>query len=233
MYVIRSRATQPPKEGKPKVRELTGRQTEVLTWIKDYLREHGYPPSRAELANGLGLSDASSVTGHLNALADHGWIELRPKIGRGIRVLNQDLPVIGPLAEVTAGEPILAESHIVRRLPPVMADQFRPRPDYFLTVAGDSMNRTGLLAGDIVAIHKTPAAKNGQVVVARFGDEVTLKRFVRVDDRYVELRPESTNPEHKTMKLDLAKHIVEIDGIAVGALIGAIQDMTTASKRGI
>ena len=159
--------------------------------------------------------------------------ELRPKIGRGIRVLNQDLPVIGPLAEVTAGEPILAESHIVRRLPPVMADQFRPRPDYFLTVAGDSMNRTGLLAGDIVAIHKTPAAKNGQVVVARFGDEVTLKRFVRVDDRYVELRPESTNPEHKTMKLDLAKHIVEIDGIAVGALIGAIQDMTTASKRGI
>ena len=213
------------------MRELTRRQTEVLTWIKDYLREHGYPPSRAELANGLGLSDASCVTGHLNALADQGWIELRPKIGRGIRVLNRDdLPVIGPLAEVAAGEPILAESHIVCRLPPVLADRFQPRPDYFLTVAGDSMNRTGLNAGDIVAIHKTPTANNGQVVVARFGDEVTLKRFVRVDDRHIELRPESTNPEHKIMKLDLAKHILDIDGIAVGALIGTIQDTTTGLK---
>ena len=208
------------------MRELTGRQTEVLTWIKAYLREHGYPPTRAELANGIGLSDASSVTGHLNTLADHGWIELRPKIGRGIRVLNRDdLPVIGPLAEVAAGEPILAETHIVRRLPPVLADQFQPRPDYFLTVAGDSMNRTGLLDGDIVAIHKIPDARSGQVVVARFGDEVTLKRLKRIDARHVELRPESTNPKHKTMKLDLAKHILDIDGIAVGALIGAIQDI--------
>ena len=228
MYVIRSRATQPPREGKPEVRELTGRQTEVLTWIKGYLREHGYPPSRAELANGLGLSDASSVTGHLKALADHGWIELRPKIGRGIRVLNRDdLPVIGPLAEVAAGEPILAESHVVCRLPPVLADRFQPRPDYFLTVVGDSMNRTGLQDGDIVAIHKTPDAQNGQVVVARFGDEVTLKRLRRIDERHVELHPESHNPEHQVRKLDLAKHILDIDGIAVGALIGAIQDVTT------
>lgn len=209
------------------MRKLTDRQTEVLTWIKNHLREHGYPPTRAELAAGVGLSDASSVTGHLNALADQGWIELRPKIGRGIRVLNRDhLPVIGPLAQIAAGEPILAESHIVRRLPPVMADQFRPRPDYFLTVVGDSMNRTGLHDGDIVAIHKTPDARNGQVVVARFGDEVTLKRFRRIDNRHVELQPESHNPEHQVMKLDLAKHILEIDGVAVGALIGTIPDAT-------
>ena len=91
-----------------------------------------------------------------------------------------------------------------------------------LTVRGDSMGRTGLRDGDVFAIHRTATPENGQVVVARFGDEVTLRQFVRIDDRHVELRPESHNPDHDVMKLDLATHILDIDGIAVGALIGAI-----------
>ena len=89
------------------------------------------------------------------------------------------------------------------------------------------MDRTGLRDGDIVAVHRTPEAQSGQVVVARFGDEVTLKRFVRIDERHVELRPESDKPVHRVMELDLAKHILQIEGIAVGALIGELRDAPT------
>ena len=113
-------------------------------------------------------------------------------------------------------------------MPGAIAARFRPRPDYLLTVRGDSMNRTGLRDSDIVAVRRTPDPESGQVVVARFGDEVTLKRFVRIDERNVELRPESTNRAHKVMKLDLAKHILDIDGVAVGALIGELRDMAGA-----
>ena len=117
-------------------------------------------------------------------------------------------------------------------MPAVVAAHLQPRPDYLLKVRGDSMDRTGLQVGDIAVIKKTPTAESGQVVVARFGDEVTLKRFVRVDDRNVELRPESYNPTHKVMKLDLMKHILELDGVAVGATIGALQDVSrTAAAR--
>ncbi len=94
------------------------------------------------------------------------------------------------------------------------------------------MDRTGLRAGDVVAICKTPVAESGQVVIARFGDEVTLKRFVRIDERHVELRPESYDPAHEVMKLDLAKHILEIDGVAVGALIAELRDAEEERDKG-
>ena len=206
------------------MRPLSGRHQQVLDWIKDYIAQFGIPPTRAELAEGIGLKDASSVTGHLETLARDGWIQLLPNKKRGIRVLDvDDLPLLGPLAEVAAGTPILAEGHIVERIPRAVADRFRPPPDYFLTVRGDSMDRTGLRDGDIVAVRQQASADNGEIVVARFGDEVTLKRFVRIDERHVELRPESNNPIHKSLEIDLAKHILHIDGVAVGALIGALQ----------
>ena len=138
------------------------------------------------------------------------------------------MPLVRPLGEVAAGTPIVCEDHIVERVPAVIANRFRPRPDYLLTVRGDSMDRTGLQDGDIVAIRKTSEPRNGQVVVARFGDEVTLKRYWKIDERHVELRPESHNPDHQVMKLDPAMHILEIDGVAVGALIGEIRDSRAA-----
>ena len=103
-----------------------------------------------------------------------------------------------------------------------MAERFSPTPDYFLTVRANNMNRTGLRDGDVVASRATPEGSNGDVVVAWFGDEVTLKRFVRLDKRHVELRPDSHNPEHEPIRIDLAKHILHIDGVAVGALIGRL-----------
>jgi repressor LexA len=211
------------------MRSLTDRQQQILEWIKHFIQEYGIPPTRAELAHGVGLSDASCVGPHLETLARKGWIELFPRKNRGIRVLEQHLPLVKPLAEVAAGTPILSEAHIVQHVPAAIANLFRPRPDYLLTVRGDSMDRTGLQDADIVGIRRTPIAQSGQVVVARFGDEVTLKRFRRIDDRHVELHAESYNPAHKPMYLDLAKHVLEIDGIAVGALIGEIRDNRFAS----
>ena len=181
-------------QGNVKMQELTERQQAVLDWIRKYMGKHGGAPTRAEIAEGLGLYDASSVKGHVEALQRKGWLEVRKDQYRGIRLLEPDLPVIGPLAEIAAGTPILAEEHIVQRLPVLVAERFRPRPDYLLTVRGDSMNRTGVRDRDVVAIRKTNTAKSGQVVVARFGDEVTLKRFVQIDERHVELRPESYKP---------------------------------------
>ena len=151
-------------------------------------------------------------------------LEIREDKYRGIRLLNDDVPLVKRLAEVAAGTPIVCEDHIVERVPAVIAERFRPRPDYLLLVRGDSMDRTGLRDGDVVAIRKTTVAETGQVVVARFGDEVTLKHFVRIDERHVELHPESYNTAHKVEKLDLAKHILEIDGVVVGALIAELRD---------
>ena len=210
------------------MKELTDRQRETLDHIRAYQRRHGFPPSRAELAEGLGVRHPTSVDTHLRALQVKGWIELRPNTRRGIRLLGEadaDLPLIDlvePIGDIAAGEPIVAESRTVDRIPAAVAERFRPRPDYCLLVRGDSMERTGLRDGDVVAIRSTREARSGDVVVARFGDEVTLKRYVRLDERHVELRPESHNPEHQPIRIDLAKHILHIDGVAVGALIGTL-----------
>ena len=209
------------------MKELNDRQRRILDCIKAYQRRNGYPPTRLELAQEAGFGEASSIARHLAALAQAGWIQLQANTKRGIRVLD-DVPVLGRLAEVAAGTPIVAESHIVQRLPAAVADYFQPRPDYLLTVRGDSMSRTGLQDGDVVAIRRTAAPESGQVVVARFGDEVTLKRYVKLDERHVELRPESHNPEHQVMELDLAKHRLEIDGVAVGAMITRLRGIEPA-----
>lgn len=216
------------------MRELTKRQGEILDAIKAHIGRHGVPPSRTELARSVRLADASSVTAHLARLADAGRIELIPNKNRGIRVVDQHVPLLGALAEVAAGTPIVCEAHILERVPAAIAERFHPRPDYLLTVRGDSIELTGVTDGSIVAVRKTAEAKSGQLVVARFGDEVTLKRYVRIDERRVELRPESRNAAHKTLRLDLAKHILDIDGVVVGALITGLDDnrtTTTAKSR--
>ena len=210
------------------MKDLTEKQREALEHIRAYTRRHGFPPSRKELSQSLGLSHPSSADGHLSALQAKGWLEIRRDTKRGLKLTdeaNMDLPLVDlvePTGEIAAGEPIVAESRIVDRIPSAVAERFSPTPDYFLTVRGDSMDRTGLRDGDVVAIRATPEAKNGDVVVARFGDEVTLKRFVRLDARHVELRPDSHNPEHEPIAIDLAKHILHVDGVAVGALIGRL-----------
>ena len=200
------------------MQSLSARQLATLEYVREYLAEHGCAPARSDIATALDCH-VTTVDSHLNALMRKGWVELKPGAPRYIRLLREDLPVVvaGPIA---AGEPLLAEGRVTARLPRAARGLFRPPPDYFLEVKGDSMDKLGLRTGTVVAVQARPDPADNDVVVARIGDEVTLKRFVRVSKRRVELRPESTNPEHQTIAVDLERMELHIDGVAVGALIG-------------
>ncbi|MCK9532908.1 MAG: transcriptional repressor LexA [Gammaproteobacteria bacterium] len=191
--------------------ELTERQQEILDLIRAHLEETGYPPTRAEIADALGFASPNAAEGHLRALARKGAIELVPGSSRGIRLPQLGLAVIG---RVAAGHPILAEQHIEQHLS-LDPGLFRPHADYLLKVRGMSMRDAGILDGDLLAVHRQPEARNGQIVVARLDNEVTVKRFRR-QGRRVMLLPE--NPDFKPIEVDLATTPLIIEGIGVGIL---------------
>ena len=206
------------------VKNLTERQLEVLNYIRDYVEEHGFPPARNEIAEAVGVTHASTVDWHLLALMKKGWIEMRHDTPRGLRLLREGLPIVS-VGRIAAGEPIIEEAASIPRMPKAVAKQFSPEPDYFLTVEGDSMNKLGLTDGSVVAIATDRDPKNGDVVVARLGEQVTLKRFRRIDDRHVELQPASTNEEHRPQVVDAEAEQLHIEGVMVGALIGPATEM--------
>mgnify|MGYP006284388477 CR=1 FL=1 len=192
--------------------ELTPRQHEILELIRAHLEATGSPPTRAEIARALGFRSPNAAEGHLRALARKGAIELVPGSSRGIRLRQAaGLPVVG---RVAAGSPILAEPHIEDhyQLDPRL---FSPRADYLLRVRGWSMRDAGILDGDLLAVHRTPEARDGQVVVARLEDEVTVKRLQRQGQR-ARLLPE--NPDFEPIEVDLARQPLAIEGIGVGII---------------
>jgi repressor LexA len=190
---------------------LTPRQAEILELIRNFVAETGRPPSRPELAQRLGIASTNGVFKHLDALAKKGAIELVPNAARGIRVMDTGLPLIG---RVAAGSPILAlENHLGRY--PVDPSMFVPRADYMLQVRGLSMRDAGILDGDWLVVHRTNQAKNGQMVVARIGDEVTVK-WLKLRGHKAELIP--ANPDFKTVQFDLERESLAIEGIAVGVI---------------
>jgi repressor LexA len=192
---------------------LTARQAEILDLIRAYVADEGCPPTRAEIADSLGFRSPNAAEDHLRALERKGYIELVPGASRGIRLLEEDygLPVVG---RVAAGEPILAEQNIEDYCQ-VEPHTFRPVADYLLRVRGDSMRDIGILDGDLLAVHRTRHAENGQVVVARLDDDVTVKRF-RQRGAVVRLLPE--NPDYEPIRVDLREQELVIEGLAVGVL---------------
>ncbi len=193
--------------------DLTPRQAEILELIHEFIVETGMPPTRAEIADALGFNSANAAEDHLRALARKGFIELFPGASRGIRLLEEEgLPVVG---RVAAGSPILAEEHIedYYEVDPTM---FHPRAHYLLQVHGMSMRNIGILDGDLLAVHRTRQATNGQVVVARLDDEVTVKRFRRRSRYQVLLLPE--NRQFKPIKVDLREQSLVIEGLGVGVI---------------
>jgi len=193
---------------------LTTRQFEVLELIRSCISSQGRPPTRAEIARRLGFRSANAAEDHLRALARKGVIELVPGSSRGIRLVDAavgGLPVVG---RVAAGEPILAEQNIEEYCP-VDPAVFHPRADYLLRVRGDSMKGAGILDGDLLAVHRTPHAVNGNIVVARIADEVTVKRFRR-QGAIVQLLPD--NPDHAPLRIDLREQPLVIEGRAAGVL---------------
>jgi repressor LexA len=191
---------------------LTARQAEILEAIRGHIAEHRRPPSRPELARILGLASTNGVFKHLVALQKKGALELTPGSARGIRLREAEgLALIG---RVAAGSPILAIENMLGRYP-VDPNLFNPRADYLLQVSGLSMKDVGILDGDWLVVHRTTQARNGQIVVARVGDEVTVKRL-KVRGNKAELISE--NPAFETLHLDLNRDTLAIEGIAVGVI---------------
>lgn len=204
------------------MRPLTARQEEVLKLIKDTMLNTGMPPTRAEIARELGFKSANAAEEHLKALARKGVIEILPGTSRGIKLnipLEDQLEELGlPLiGRVAAGEPILAQEHIEGhyRVDPSL---FKPSADFLLRVSGMSMKDIGILDGDLLAVHRTIDVHNGQVVVARVDDDVTVKRLEK-KGRQVLLHAE--NDDFSTIKVDLATQPFNIEGIAVGVIRNA------------
>src|SRR5688572_13072817 len=205
----------------PLMDELTDRQHEILKLVRELTEVSGYPPTRAEIAQRMGFRSVNAAEQHLRALEKKGAIEISSGASRGIRVLDTrpgarmgkllELPVVG---RVAAGSPMLAEEHIQGRYQ-VDPNLFTPRADYLLRVRGMSMRDAGILEGDLLAVHRTPEARSGQVIVARLGDEVTVKRLRRRGNS-IELLPE--NPDFDPIEVDARSEPLAIEGVAVGII---------------
>ncbi len=192
--------------------DLTPRQGEILDFIRSSLEVFSVPPTRAEIASAFGFASPNAAEDHLKALAKKGAITLEPGSARGIRLVEQlGLPLIGTVA---AGSPLLA---IENRLGQIRIDPslFTPSADFLLRVRGLSMIEAGILDGDLLAVHRTSEAVNGQIVIARLGDEVTVKRFKRRGSM-VELIAE--NRDFAPIMVNTRKEPLVIEGIAVGLI---------------
>lgn len=193
--------------------KLTARQQQVLEVIRQYATDTGYPPTRADIARELGFKSANAAEEHLRALARKGAIEMIAGASRGIRLTESTgIPIIG---RVAAGAPVLATENIEDycELPPGF---FSPSADYLLRVTGDSMRDVGILDGDLLAVHNTQTASDGQIVVARIDDAVTVKRLKRSGQHTLKLLPE--NPDYDPIVVDLRHTEVAIEGISVGVI---------------
>jgi len=218
--------------------KLTARQQQILELIQTAISRSGAPPTRAEIASELGFKSANAAEEHLQALARKGVIELVSGTSRGIRLRSEDLRSINdsrsrqltlPLAgfsqlmlpligRVAAGSPILAQEHVDQTYH-VERSLFQRTPDYLLKVRGMSMRDAGIMDGDLLAVQATKEAKNGQIVVARLGDDVTVKRFMR-RQHLIELHAE--NPDYKTIIVEPGEAF-EIEGLAVGLIRNSFQ----------
>ncbi len=195
------------------MQSLTRRQAEVLDVIRSHIADTGYPPTRADIASELGFRSANAAEEHLKALARKGAIKVIPGTSRGIRLPGGNgLPIVG---RVAAGNPLLAVEHIEDTcdVPPSL---FSPRADFLLRVRGDSMTGVGILDGDLLAVHKTTEARDGQIVVARIEDEVTVKRLQRPRRDQVLLLPE--NDDYEPIEVDLRRQELVIEGLSVGVI---------------
>jgi repressor LexA len=201
---------------------LTSRQKQILKFISEFIEKHKFPPTRSELARHFGFRSPNAAEAHLRALEKKDCIAIEPGISRGITLLPLSAESLPPSAyrpiplvgRVAAGSPVLAQENIEDeyRIDPSL---FAHKPDYLLRVTGMSMQDAGILDGDLLAVHRTPEARNGQIVVARLDDEVTVKRFQRRGHR-VRLVPE--NIDFEPIEVDLRSQSLAIEGLGVGVV---------------
>lgn len=200
--------------------ELTRRQQDIFNFIRSHISAEGMPPTRAEISAAFGFASANAAESHLRALAQKGAIRLESGSARGIRLVQEHLEEEAPaglplIGRVAAGSPILAQEHIQRHLP-VDPAMFSPRADYLLQVRGLSMINVGIMEGDLLAVHRCNDARDGQIVVARVDDDVTVKRLQRRAQGIVELIAE--NPDFEPIVVNTAEQSLIIEGLAVGLI---------------
>ncbi|HKQ12361.1 MAG TPA: transcriptional repressor LexA [Steroidobacteraceae bacterium] len=198
--------------------DLSPKQLEVLAFIRRFMESGGLPPTRGEIAEGLRLKNRQGIDQHLRALAAKGAIELIPGISRGIRLLETQPAGLPLLGRIAAGAPILASSNIEDyvNVDPAL---FRPAADFLLRVRGDSMRDADILDRDLLAVHRTKQVRNGQIVVARLGDEATVK-YYRRQGQLVRLEP--ANPDYAPLEIDLREQELAIEGLATGVIRTAL-----------
>ncbi|MDT8429480.1 MAG: transcriptional repressor LexA [Pseudomonadales bacterium] len=198
------------------MQKLTPRQAQILAFIKTYHQETGYPPTRSEIATEMGFKSPNAAEEHLRALARKNAIEMIPGASRGIRLpveANTGLAVVG---RVAAGSPILASECIDEYLD-IPPELFWPKADYLLTVTGLSMINAGIYEGDLLAVHKTGEAENGDIVVARIDEEVTVKRLRKSSNPYkLTLLPE--NDDFSPIEVDVRERDFALEGVSVGII---------------
>ncbi|NRA41466.1 MAG: repressor LexA [Pseudomonadales bacterium] len=197
--------------------KLTARQQQVLDLIKQYISNTGFPPTRADIASELGFKSPNAAEEHLKALARKGAIEIIPGASRGIRIPQDTaelgIPIVG---KVAAGDPIMSEANIEDHCD-MPHEFFRPTADYLLRVAGDSMIEVGIFDGDLLAVHNTQSVREGDIIVARVDDEVTVKRLKYGKQKHIlYLLPE--NQDYQPIEVDLSQQSFTIEGLSVGVI---------------
>ena len=203
------------------MKEITTQQQRVLDCIQIYINKTGFPPTRANICKELGFKSPNSAETHLRALEKKGFISIESGASRGISIINREqsdiddgnsYPVIGLVA---AGSPTLASENIENKIncPNYF---FNSDFDYFLKVKGLSMKDAGIMEDDLVAVKKTSDVKNGDIIIARMDDEVTLKYFKRISPKFVELV--AANDDFENIKVDLEHQNFVIEGKSVGLL---------------
>jgi repressor LexA len=202
------------------MKEITSQQQRVLDCIQIYINKTGFPPTRANICKELGFKSPNSAETHLRALEKKGFISIESGTSRGISIINNqeqtsndnEYPVIGLVA---AGSPTLAEENIERTIN-CPNSFFESNFDYFLKVKGLSMKDAGIMEDDLIAVKKTTDVKNGDIVIARLDDEVTVKFFKRKSSNIVELEP--ANEDYKNIVVNLEHDELHIEGKSVGLL---------------
>ena len=203
------------------MKEITTQQQRVLDCIQIYINKTGFPPTRANICKELGFKSPNSAETHLRALEKKGFISIESGASRGISIINNEqsdlsdgnnYPVIGLVA---AGSPTLAAENIENKIN-CPNGFFNSDFDYFLKVKGLSMKDAGIMEDDLVAVKKTSDVKNGDIIIARMDDEVTIKYFRRISPKFVEL--EAANEDFENIKVDLEHQSFVIEGKSVGLL---------------
>ena len=203
------------------MKKITSQQQRVLDCIQIYLNKTGFPPTRADICKELGFKSPNSAETHLRALEKKGFISIESGTSRGISIINNDnkhtqaddeYPVVGLVA---AGSPTLAQENIEQTIN-CPNKFFDSDFDYFLKVKGLSMKEVGIMEDDLIAVKKTNEVRNGDIVIARLEDEVTVKFFQRKSPKIVEL--EAANEDYENIVVDLEHQDFHIEGKSVGLL---------------